>query len=313
MNGSGGLSVRRLVFLMLRLIGLPFLLRELIQRRRVSILCYHDPRPEDFARHLRILTRLYNVISLRRYLEWRRDPAQTLPPKSLVFTFDDGHCGNYQLRDLLARCQIPATIFLCSSIVGTRRHFWWKEAHDLDRELLKSASDGERIRALEDSGFTELREYSERQALSAQEIEELKALVDFQSHTRFHPILSHCSDERAAEEIRDSKIELEQRFGVPVYAIAYPNGDHTARDVGLARGAGYECALTIDGGYNNRNTDAFRLRRLRIADAAGEHELIVKASGLWAIWERVAVRRAGDRSSATGNEAKEVARNVLIG
>ena len=49
----------------------------------MSILCYHNPRPEVFERHLRILMRRYRLISLRRYLEWRRDPSITLPAKAL--------------------------------------------------------------------------------------------------------------------------------------------------------------------------------------------------------------------------------------
>lgn len=305
--------MRRLAFYLLRVTGMPFLLRLLMQRRRVSILCYHDPRPEDFARHLRILTRRYTLISLRRYLDWRRAPARALPPYPLVITFDDGHRGNYLLRDVLARYQIPATIFLCSSIVGTRRHFWWKEAGDIDRDVLKRATDSKRLQVLARGGFTEFREYTERQSLSEQEIEELGGMVDLQSHTRFHPILPRCSAQRAAEEIRGSKRELEARFGLSVYAIAYPNGDYSARDAELAQRAGYECALTMDGGYNGRGTDVFRLRRLSMADGASDDELLVKASGLWALWERVSGRRAAGRATAGSSEAKEAGTNVLTG
>lgn len=298
--------MRAFLFLALRFTGLPFLLRELVQRRCVSILCYHDPDPEHFRAHLQILTRLYHVVSLRQYLAWRADPKQRLPRKALVITFDDGHRNNYQLRDLLQQLSVPSTIFLCSQIVGTWRHYWWKAAPASEREQLKDLSDADRRWQLANFGFAETREYAERQALSVREIEALRPFVDFQSHTRFHPILPRCTDAHAAEEIRQSKSELERRFGLSIYALAYPNGDYTVRDAKLARESGYECALTIDGGYNTRRTDRYRLRRIRLADDAGAHELIVKASGLWGIWEWLNERRARAKRAMTPTQGEAV-------
>lgn len=303
--------MRRLAFRVLRWTGLPFLLRELVQYRRVSILCYHDPRPDDFARHLETLARHYSIISLRRFLDWRRRSDITLPPKALVITFDDGHRNNFQLRDVLRRFDVSATIFLCSAIVGTKRHFWWTKAPSSRIAGLKQLSDRERRAALRAGGFVETNEYGERQALSGEEIFRLRPFVDFQSHTRFHPILPQCDDVRAADEIRNSKRELESRFGLHVYALAYPNGDYSARDAELARHAGYECALTIDGGYNTRTTDAFRLRRIPMHDAASRDELIVKASGLWGLWERRRkAAQAREERMGTGTGTGHVGANI---
>lgn len=277
--------IRRLIFFLIRATGVPLLLRELIQRRRVSILCYHDPQPEDFERQIRALRRRYNFISLRHYLDCRRDPSLRLPAKALVLTFDDGHRNNYRLRDIIERYALPTTIFLCSSIVGTQRHYWWKRAEIGEREQLKRLTHDERLAVLARRQFEETREYAQRQSLSDSEIEALKSLVDFQSHTRFHPILPSCTNERAADEIRGSKTELEHNLGLPIYAFAYPNGDYSERDRQLVRAAGYECALTIAGGYNDDVTDRYRLRRIRMSDRACANEAIVKASGLWSVWE----------------------------
>lgn len=291
---------RRLAFFLLRRSGVPFLVRELVQRRRVTILCYHDPRPEDLERHLRALTRLYNVISLRRYLEARRSTGIRLPPKALILTFDDGHRGNYALKEVLARYRVPATVFLCSGIVGTNRRFWWTDLTPSERERLKRVPDAERRGSLAsaNAGRADARE---RQALSGDEIRELAALVDFQSHTRFHPVLPNCNDNDAMDEVGGSRRELESRFGIVARAFAYPNGDYSARDVELVRAAGYECALTIDGGFNTRTTDAFRLRRLPMLDSAGADELVVKASGIWELWRRSApLGAAGKRIGRPG-------------
>jgi poly-beta-1,6-N-acetyl-D-glucosamine N-deacetylase len=297
--------MRELIFLLLRLTGLPFLLRELVQRRRVSILCYHDPKPDVFERHLRWLARHYHFISLAQYLAWRETSTASLPRKALIVTLDDGHRGNYRLKHLFSRYAVRPTLFVCSEIVGTRRHFWWKHVGAGERERLKRLSDGARREALMRQGFSEIRQYDEPQALTTGEIGELKVVADVQSHTRFHPILPTCSDERAAEEIRMSKLEIEQRFGAAVDAFAYPNGDYCARDVAEVHAAGYRCALTIDGGYNTRRTDPFLLCRIRMADDADLNEVVVKASGLWGLYDliRSAGRRSRAREWSTGGGA----------
>jgi poly-beta-1,6-N-acetyl-D-glucosamine N-deacetylase len=285
--------VRSLLFLLLRLTGLPLLLRQLAQRRCVSILCYHDPSVETLERHLQVLTRLYNVIPLQRYLEWRRRPETALPPKALIITFDDGHRNNYALRDVLQRYGVMPTVFLCSGIVGTNRRYWWSIVTPEEGGALKQIPDNERQAALRNKGYADTHEYAQRQGLSKQEIEELRPVMDFQSHTRFHPILPQCDERRARDEIFGSKTDLEQRFGLTINAFAYPNGDYSARDAELARQAGYACALTIDGGFNIATTNLYRLRRIPMADNAGRHELIVKASGLWELAKQWVTQNVG--------------------
>ena len=288
------MKLRELVFLLLRYTGIPFLLRELVQRHFVSIVCLHDPTPEAADRHFTVLKRLYTIIPLLQYLEWRDNPDLPMPPKPMVVTLDDGHCGNYVLEPVLKKHNIRVTMFLCSGIVETRRHFWWTKARDrAEREALKRMLDADRVTRLGECGYAETREYDVRQALSKAELEKLKPLVDFQSHTRFHPILPNCTTERAAEEISGSRRELEERFGVTAYALAYPNGDYSARDIDLVESAGYRCALTLDGSYNTRRTHPLRLRRIALEDAADESELIVKASGLWEMMRPLLPNRHG--------------------
>lgn len=275
--------MRDSVFVLLRCSGIPFILRKLFQRRAVTILCYHDLPPRIAERHFHILGKRYNFISLRQYLDWRSGKMNTtLPIYPLVVTFDDGHKGNFALIEPLKSAGVPATIALCSALVGTNRHFWWTEAADVhDREALKHVSDQDRLARLTELGYSETRDYASRQTLSAEEIAAMRDVVDFQSHTRSHPILPTCSYERAQDEIAESRRELEGRFRLPVYAFVYPNGDYCDRDIALVRDAGYECALTLDGGFNTADTDLFRLRRIPVEDHAGASELIVKASGFW--------------------------------
>jgi len=123
----------------------------------------------------------------------------------------------------------------------------------------------------------------------------MKAVTDFQSHTVFHPILPGCSMERARREIVESKEALESEHGLKIYALAYPNGDYSEREVGLLHNAGYTCGLTMDPGFNDSKTDAFRLRRVALSDDAGVNEVIVKTSGLWALLRGVRSKSKNQR------------------
>src|SRR5262249_32334232 len=115
------------MFLALRLTMLPFLIRELIQRRRVTIITYHDPSPDVFDAHLCVLRSLYSIIALEAYIDaTERGAVSALPPKALIITLDDGHRGNHALKRVIEKHQVPVTIFLCSGLVGTRRRFWFR-------------------------------------------------------------------------------------------------------------------------------------------------------------------------------------------
>lgn len=96
------------------------------RRRRLLILCYHGISIDDehewdptlfvsaalFEQRLRLLRdRGFNVLPLAEGLE--RLYNGTLPPKSVVITFDDGTFDFYnRARPLLKQYQFPATVYL---------------------------------------------------------------------------------------------------------------------------------------------------------------------------------------------------------
>ena len=269
-------------FKLMRYSGLPFLVREAIQRRRVTIVLFHDIEPGPFEAHIRLLKQTYNLIGLQDYLRARKDKTFRLPPKALVITLDDGHMGNYALLDVIRRHKVPVTIFLCSSIAGTGRRFWFtRDVPDYSTEDLKKLPVAERNRILGEAGQENAGESAGREALSRAEILEMSAYVDFQSHTKLHPNLPQCTAAEAEDEIAGSRRELEETFGFRINALSYPNGDYSARDLRLARAAGYELGITVDAGYNTLTTDPFRLKRLDLNDTANTDEMMAKVSGAW--------------------------------
>lgn len=256
--------------------------REIVQRRRITFILFHDIKPDLFEKHVNYLLKHYSIIPLQQYLKARKTPHLKLPPKSLVITLDDGLRGNYGLLPIIKRYDLPITIFLCSSIVCTNRRYWTGfNVSDCPIEVLKTKTASERDRILLESGFDQMKEFADRESLGFDEIKEMSEYVDFQSHTRFHAILPYSEDDQAEDEIISSKLELEASFSFSVNAISYPNGDYSERDLMLAKKAGYELGLTVDFGFNTPRTDAFRLKRLCISDDADGEEFIVKTAGAW--------------------------------
>ena len=261
-----------------------WLWREVVQRRRVTLLLFHDMEATDAERNFAYLKRHYNIIRLNDYLDAVHH-GKRLPDKAVVITFDDGHVSNYDLLPIIKKMEIPVTIFLCSSIVGTHRHFWFRHSAEMKTqvEALKMLPNGQRLNTLRQYGFAQEQEYGDTQALSKEQIEEMTPWVNFQSHTCFHPILPQCDDIAAENEIKGSKRQLEEDFGLNINALSYPNGDYSARDINLAQAAGYDCGITVDSGYNDQKSDLFRLKRFSVNDAKNTTELMVKASGCYVL------------------------------
>ena len=259
--------------------GLALLVRHTVARRRVSILVYHDPTPEVLDRHLRYLAKRYSFIRLGDLVDAiTLDRWAGLPKRALVLTFDDGHRGNAELVDVFVRHGVKPTIYVCSQIVGTNRHFWFLETRD--PEPLKALPNGERLAALERTGFSSTKEYSQPQALGAADIDRMRAAVDFASHTRFHPVLTTCVDPDCADEIESSKAETEDLIQGSCLDFSYPNGDYGERELALVRRAGYRSGRTVDLGWNDAGTDPFRLKVLGTSDVASVNRLAADLAGV---------------------------------
>jgi peptidoglycan/xylan/chitin deacetylase (PgdA/CDA1 family) len=255
--------------------GIPWLLRITYGRNKISILVYHDPRPTVLEQHLRYLSRRYAFVTMDAVVDAARSGDWVaVPANALAITFDDGHRGNVELLDLFRRYGVVPTIFACTQIVGTNRHYWWNSCDDY--EPLKRVPNDVRLRLLrEHSGFSQAHEYepAARQALTSDEIRRLGAHADFGSHTRFHPILPMCSDEEARAEIVVSKEELEQITGRRCRHFSYPNGDYSKREIELLRASGYESARTTEPGWNARNPELFELKVIGAPDEGSVNHL----------------------------------------
>lgn len=285
--------MKSFIFFLLRMMGLPFLFRQFAQRDKVTIILFHDISAETAEKTFSYLSKKYNIISLDDYLDAVRH-KKSLPKRAMVITFDDGHLKNYDMLPVIRKLNIPVTVFLCAAIVDTNRQFWFMASNPpVPVPELKTKANSERLAILSQNGFFQDQEFDSPQALQRHQIEEMKEVVNFQSHTLYHPILPNCGDEEARREIFDSKEVLEREYGLDINAFSYPNGNYSDRDVRLTKEAGYACGITVDFGFNTTGSDLFRLKRISVNDTDDKNELIVKASGLWAFLRTRNGRKTG--------------------
>jgi len=204
--------------------------------------------PVNFTRHMEFLRRNhYNVISLDELVK-SMEQSKSLPPKSVVITFDDGYRDNYTYAfKTLKQYGFPATIFVVTDEIGKEGHLTWKQ-----------------IREMGKNGIT------------------------IGSHTRTHAYLPDISKEEQMEQIEGSKRILEKRLGHRVNFFAYPTGGFSEQIKGIVKEAGgYRAACTTNRGYSRLNKDLYELKRLRFGDEDNSDMILfVKLSGFYSTFKQ---------------------------
>lgn len=263
------------LFLLVKILNIDFVMR-FINRKRITIISYHNPAPSIFCEHMKYFKKYYNIISMDDFLE-----GKNILENSLIITFDDGHKDNVRLLNSFIEYQIKPTIYMCSQVVATNHAFWWKTLHGKQSASYKQCSNEERLSRLKKEGlYTPEQNYSNPDGLTMDDIQVLKPYVIFGSHTCTHPILTQCKNEEQKKEILNSKTELEVLCGVQIKHFAYPNGNYNDYSIKCIQAAGYATARTTDVGWNNIGTNMYTLKVIGISDNANLTKLRFQMSGL---------------------------------
>jgi peptidoglycan/xylan/chitin deacetylase (PgdA/CDA1 family) len=191
-----------------------------------------------FAEHMRMLKHSdWQAVSIKHFFAWLDGEAE-LPRKSFVLTFDDGFLGVYEhAAPVLAALNWPATVFLVSKLIG--KQDTWCESHN-------------------PSGAT-------YPLMDASHIEQLRSQgLSFQSHTRCHTDLPTLADEALRDQLAGSREDLQSLLGCAVDYLAYPYGRYDERVLRETQLAGYLGAFSVQPGFNRRDADRFRIRRLDV-------------------------------------------------
>jgi peptidoglycan/xylan/chitin deacetylase (PgdA/CDA1 family) len=143
----------------------------------------------------------------------------------LAVTFDDGYLSVLeQALPILARLDLPGTIFVPTSLMDQRQPLRWPGvdhwaatpyAHELQ------GMNWDDLRSLADDGW------------------------EIGSHTRTHPRLTELDQQAADRQLLESRLECSERLGRPCTSLAYPYGDTDGRITDAAGRAGYLAAAGL--------------------------------------------------------------------
>ncbi len=241
------------------------------------------------------LKKHFEVVSLNQLTSDRRRPSGV---QRIALTFDDGWRDTYQHAfPLLMKHQVPATVFICSSLVGSsstlpEERFTRIFNHCAAKGCIPSflqhlGTWGGTDRLSESQGwrsFTKtipmsaklslvrhlefvygLERAAEEQLMTWQEVETMAAAgIEIGSHTANHVTLNVENRAVIERELCDSRDLIAARLGAAPRYLSYPNGAYNHSVTLLAREAGYSHAFTtIHGGFDD-STEAMMIPRVAI-------------------------------------------------
>ena len=253
--------------------------------KKITILLYHSPQLSVFEKHVEYLITKYNFITLDQAVTAMRNrDFSDLPIRPCVITFDDGHASNYSLLDTFKKYHIVPTIYICLVIVNTNRKFWWSDTIS-SKELLylKQIPNKSRESYLNYTyKFDKSQEYpnEQKQALSLEQIKEMKPFVHFENHTAFHPILTTMQKDEFHSEMAFS-IEKAREFGINTEHFSFPNGDYSEDIIHELLKYNFKSMRTTDIGWNDINTNINKLKIIGISDNASILKLKFQLTGVF--------------------------------
>ncbi len=259
------------------------------------------PNEVDGARFdhmMALVARSFCVLPLEEAAE--RLACDTLPPRALCITFDDGYADNHEVAlPILRRHGLHATFFIASGFIDGGRMF-----NDTVIECIRRCT----LDAVDLSGLglgrEEIIQPAQRRALidrllplakyktlagreeflsdlhtacgspalpqdlmmTRNQVQALhRAGMGIGAHTVNHPILATLSDADARAQIDGSRMQLQHWLQAPVTTFAYPNGrpgkDYLEPHASLVRELGFKAAVSTSPGVARHGDDLHQLCR----------------------------------------------------
>ena len=205
----------------------------------VPILMYHSisdvegsslyVSPENFSRQMDFLDKSgYNVISLGDLVEGIKS-GKKFNPGTVVITFDDGYKNNYlDAFPVLAKYDMPATIFIITNYVDTKPDYvTWDQ-----------------VRLMMSKG------------------------ISFGGHTRNDVYLPSVKDQKSlVNEVAGPKKDIESKTSGKAEYFCYPTGGFNDNVKIAVKEAGYKGACSTNRGTDRFNVDVYELTRVKVKNS----------------------------------------------
>jgi hypothetical protein len=177
-----------------------------------------------FTRLLSGLTQRYTFISSAEVAD-RLGSGTSEEGCYLHLSFDDGYADNYEVAVVLKKMNIPATFFVASAYIDGDMH----RCSPMLREFSKTRAplNWDQVRTMADWGF------------------------EIGSHSISHSNFRKMTDEKARQELIESKARIEEQLNNTVTSFSFPYGrftDFTSQQIELAQHVGYQHIFTTEAG-----------------------------------------------------------------
>lgn len=212
----------------------------------IPIILYHNLNPtipgsmtvtpQKFEANLKLLKdNGFTFIPLKEAVEYLQGKRDSLPPKPVVLTADDGWESVYTyMYPITKKLKIPVTLFIYPESISTKHFLTWDQ-----------------LQELKNSG-----------------------LFDIQGHTYSHPNFKVAKrnhspaayEQFVQKELVTSKKILEDKLGIKVTLLAWPFGIYNEYLENQAAKAGYAMAFTIGYHVANRSFKPMEQPRFMIVD-----------------------------------------------
>jgi peptidoglycan/xylan/chitin deacetylase (PgdA/CDA1 family) len=303
--------MKALVKQLLHKSGLTALLHRVRNRDTLTVLMLHRVLPPDLIESyganpewtmtpqvltdfIRFLKRHYNPVSAQE-VEAHINNEQSLPPRALLLSFDDGWKDNHEFaQQILIQEEMPAIIFVVSDTINQHMPFW--------QELIFSCcarSKNHRLHCLTLAGMDpslnatsliselsnnpeqaqnkaailkychEQNEDLPRQLISSDELKELfENGIEIGSHGATHNKLGTMNPSEQANELSTSRKKLTKIINSDVRYLSFPHGSHDDKTSDIAFEAGYRVMYSSRIRLNKTNATKNILARIHVAQAS---------------------------------------------
>ena len=174
--------------------------------------------------------------------------------RAIALTFDDGYEDNLDAVEALLDRGLPSTVYVTSGEVGGR-----------DR-------------------------------LTPSQLAQLASIpgVEIGAHAVRHRRLDELGDRELSDEVRVSKIQLEELTGRPIRSFSYPHGAYDRRVRQAVIAAGYSSAVAVKNALSHDRDDPFAIARWTVTSRTSRSQMgtVIEGEGLPRAWsgERLRTR-----------------------
>jgi peptidoglycan/xylan/chitin deacetylase (PgdA/CDA1 family) len=264
--------------------------------------------PQTFDWQMQFIRKHFRPLELERFIELLRSQKPIPSRTCLVTFDDGWHDTRENALPILRRHGIPAVLFVATDYIGTNSCFWQERLSAVLQRLRGrpdvlpiiaaaigdaaasrvTLADREGIRdlvtTLKSRTFADVESLLQRlerltggsivsdedRFLDWDEVAEISGSgsVAIGSHAMSHRPLPRLPARDAERELRNSRRILQERIGIEVSAVAYPNGDADENIAALAKAAGFAIGFTTRGGLVSSCADRFLLHRVNIHEGS---------------------------------------------